>query len=84
MKIHLQQDLQNYGPAPPISYKLNITVNKKPESKSDTLYVYINTHPGEAGSEPTPPPPLYVPVLNQESPEVCLKLQTTLQKISKV
>ena len=39
MKLHLQQEIQNCGIDPPISYKPDVTVNKKLESKYGSLKV---------------------------------------------
>ena len=62
MKLHLQQELYNRGTDPPVSYKPDITVDKKTESKSDALKVDINTHPGKVGIEKIS---IYVPVFKK-------------------
>ena len=54
IKQHLQKDIYNCGPSPPISYKPDIAVNKKVDSKSDSLNPYrrsgeqknLPLHPG--------------------------------------
>ena len=65
MKLHLQEEIQNFGTAPPIYYKIDVTVNKKTESRSDSIELNIKTHPGEKGIETIS---LYVLVFNQGLP----------------
>ena len=79
MKLHIQE-LNIRGPAPPISYTSEYTVNMKTKSKLDYLKVDIKTHTGETGREVIS---LYVTVFNKGSLEAYLKFQTMLQKIIK-
>ena len=80
MKLFLLQEIQKRGPDPPFFYKPGVNINKKTESKLESLKVDINTHMGEVGIERTS---IHIPVFKQESPEVWLKLQTILKKIIK-
>ena len=80
MKLQVNQEFRNLGPAPLIYYQPGITVNKKPEDKSASLKVKINTQPGEAKSESIS---LYVPIFKKGSPEGILKLRTLIEKIIK-
>ena len=81
IQINLQKDIQNSGPAPPIGYTPDITVNNEADSKSESLNVDIKTHLGEVGSETIS---FYIPVFKQKSPEAWMKFKTFLQNIIKV
>ena len=48
MKLQLKE-LNTRGTVPPISYKPYSIFNMKPDSDSDSLKVYMKTHPDETG-----------------------------------
>ena len=79
MKLHLQY-LKTRGPATPISYQLDYTIEMKLEIKVDSLKVNMKTQSGETGSETVS---LYVLVFRTGSPEACIKFHTTIQKITR-
>ena len=79
MKLQLPiEDWKNWGPLPPISYKSDVTIGKKPTEKSDLLKVDIKNQPGERDSETVT---IYFLLLRTETPEALLKFVTILHKI---
>ena len=61
MKLHILQDLHNWGVPPPITLNINPMMSKKPEKKHYSPKVNIKTQPGEANSKMVS---LYVPIFN--------------------
>ena len=51
MKLQLPKEFNNHGPALPILYNPDATVDKKTEDKPNSIKVEINTHQVEAKSE---------------------------------
>ena len=81
MKLQIPKGyLKTRGPPPPISYKTDVTIGKKPTDKFDSLKIDIKTQLGERYSETVK---IYVPIFWKGSPEALLNFVNLPHKITR-
>ena len=80
MKLHILQDLHNWGVPPPITLNINPMMSKKPEKNHYSPKVNIKTHPRKDNSKIIF---LYVPIFNTILDESLLKFLVLVNKILK-